>query len=223
MLGKKVALRRKELNISQAELAKAVGVSRMSVSKWEKSKAQIKGENLQPLAKALDCDVDWLLDNDQSSEHAATLQIGKQAADLAPDSAVVLDLYDIEVSAGHAELIAQSGRGDFITFNREYLNAWLGVNTRNVFLMPVRGDSMEPTLKNKSIIMINRTEEFIGDGVYAIRFHGKVMIRRLLFSKTGLTVTSDNRDYKEWEMTHDELNTEDFEIIGEVVWSAQKI
>ena len=43
------------------------------------------------------------------------------------------------------------------------------------------------------------------------------------FTKTGLTVVSDNTSYKEWELTRDELSTEDFEIIGEVVWSGQRM
>lgn len=67
MMNEKVSQRRKELGLSQADLARAVGVSRGSVNKWEKGDISIKGVNLGPLAKALKCDVNWLLTGQELS------------------------------------------------------------------------------------------------------------------------------------------------------------
>lgn len=139
------------------------------------------------------------------------------------DSYVKLDYYDIEVSAGHGALIIQEDQSDCITFSRKFIDNEIGVNVKNVFLMPVRGDSMAPTLKNQAIIMINRIEEFSGDGVYVFRFDSQLMVKRLQFTKTGLNVVSDNTTYEPWQLTREELTNEDFEIIGEVVWSGQRL
>jgi SOS-response transcriptional repressor LexA len=68
MISKKVSSRRKELGLSQADLARAVGVSRGSVNKWEKGDISIKSNNLPPLAKALKCDVNWLLNGQESPD-----------------------------------------------------------------------------------------------------------------------------------------------------------
>ena len=88
--------------------------------------------------------------------------------------------------------------------------------------MPVRGDSMTPTLKNQALIMVNRIEDFAGDGIYVFRFDGQLMVKRLQFTKSGLSVVSDNTTYEPWELTRNEMTTVDFEIIGEVVWSGQR-
>lgn len=53
--------RRKELGLTQADIAKAVGVSRVSVSLWEKGETTPKGIYIPLLAKILNCDVNWLL------------------------------------------------------------------------------------------------------------------------------------------------------------------
>jgi phage repressor protein C with HTH and peptisase S24 domain len=55
----------------------------------------------------------------------------------------------------------------------------------NIFLMPARGDSMLPTLKNQSIIIVNRTDQLIEDGVYVFRYDGQLRVKRLQLSKSG--------------------------------------
>lgn len=137
---------------------------------------------------------------------------------------VELDFYDVEVSAGHGALVIQEEKDNSIVFSREFIDKELGVNASNVFLMPVKGDSMIPTLKNKAMIMVNKIEEFSGDGIYVFRFDGQLMVKRLQFTKHGLNVVSDNAIiYPAWELTRTELKTEDFEIIGEVIWSGQRM
>ncbi len=228
MKSERVLARRKALKLTQADIAKAIGVSKVSVSQWEKGDTSPKGENLYALAKVLKCDASWLLTGQGSpmpatNEHVHDQHAKYSAADPSGEHLVALDFYDIEVSAGHGALVIQEEQSDCITFSRKFLEELIGVNTKNVFLMPVRGDSMHPTLKNQAIVMVNKITEFAGDGVYVFRYDGQLMVKRLQFSKTGLTVVSDNSSYKEWELTRDELSTEDFEIIGEVVWSGQKM
>lgn len=229
MKSQRIQTRRKELKLTQAEIAKSVGVSRVSVSQWETGDSFPKGENLYALAKVLKCDARWILHGKENADHirpqnAITERSSTYTtADRQEGELIALDFFDVEVSAGHGALVIQEEQSDCITFSRKFLDEMIGVNTKNVFLMPVRGDSMHPTLKNQAVVMVNKITEFAGDGVYVFRYDGQLMVKRLQFSKTGLTVVSDNNSYDKWELTRDELNTEDFEIIGEVVWSGQKM
>lgn len=223
-LGSRIRVLRKEKKLTQVNVSKAVGVSSVAVTQWEQDTNTPKGDNLLALAKVLDCDPGWLLygkgvptterkvDSSQSTEFSHP-----------NENQIALDFYDVEVSAGHGALVIKEDQSDCITFSRQFIDNVIGVNTKNVFMMPVRGDSMAPTLKNQALVMVNRIEEFSGDGVYVFRFDGQLMVKRLQFSKAGLTVVSDNTNYKEWELTRKELATEDFEIIGEVVWSGQRM
>ncbi|MDE1333610.1 S24 family peptidase [Vibrio aestuarianus] len=140
-----------------------------------------------------------------------------------PRGYVTLDIYEQAVSAGHGALVVSEEKSSDIVFSEAFIHNDIGVNPNNVFLMPVKGDSMYPTLKNGALVMVNRAEQFTGDGVYVFRFDGQLMVKRLQFSKHGLTVVSDNSTYKEWELSKTEISGNDFEIIGEVVWSGQRM
>ncbi|WFB47866.1 LexA family transcriptional regulator [Vibrio coralliilyticus] len=140
-----------------------------------------------------------------------------------PKGYVVIKLYDVEVSAGSGSLIENGDPSTSLLFSEKYIRKDLGYNPENVFLLSVRGDSMEPTLKNQSIIMVNRIEEFTSDGIYVFRFEDNLMVKRLQFLPERIEVVSDNPIYKTWEIMKKDLEHKDLQIIGEVVWSGQRI
>ncbi len=146
-----------------------------------------------------------------------------QKSNSTPSGFLALPFYDVEVSAGHGALVECEERSEDMVFSQRFVTDTLGVNANNIFLMPVRGDSMVPTLKNQSLIIVNRTDQLIEDGVYVFRYDGQLRVKRLQFSKNGITVVSDNPAYSPWELSKAELTTEDFEIIGEVIWSGQRM
>jgi transcriptional regulator with XRE-family HTH domain len=64
--GERLAQRRRELGLEQSDLAKASGVSRGSISHYEKGLYEPKLEVLVLLARKLSCSADWLLGSDSS-------------------------------------------------------------------------------------------------------------------------------------------------------------
>ncbi|MEZ9745337.1 S24 family peptidase [Vibrio splendidus] len=140
-----------------------------------------------------------------------------------PKGYVTLNFYDVEVSAGHGALVERYEESTEIVFSEKFISKSIGVNPNEVFLMPVRGDSMAPTLKNQALVMVHKVDEFSGDGVYVFRFDGQLMVKRLQFMPKIIKVVSDNPTYENWELLKDDLKNEDFQIIGEVVWSGQRM
>jgi len=187
------------------QLAVALGVTISDVVKW-------KCTNKIPVYILKQFD---LFTEDDNSEDLVS--------NTTPTNSLKLPFYDVEVSAGHGTLVPCEERSEDMVFSQRFVTDTLGVKANNIFLMPVRGDSMVPTLKNQSLIIVNRTDQLIEDGVYVFRYDGQLRVKRLQFSKIGITVVSDNPAYKTWELSKAELATEDFEIIGEVIWSGQKM
>lgn len=68
--GQRVRLRRRALELTQAELAKALGVSRAAVASWEKGAAKPDGERLPAIAEALKSDLDALFPRDGAPDLA---------------------------------------------------------------------------------------------------------------------------------------------------------
>lgn len=146
-----------------------------------------------------------------------------KSGSLTPKGYLDLKFYDIEVSAGHGALIEKEEESQAMVFSEKFIRQELGFNPNNIFLMPVRGDSMSPTLKNQSIVMVNRVDGFSTDGIYVFRFDGRLMVKRLQFLPNGIKVVSDNPSYEPWELSKEDVHRADFEIIGEVVWSGQRM
>ncbi|MBK0032718.1 helix-turn-helix domain-containing protein [Erwinia sp. S43] len=57
----RIRQRRTQLELTQLQLAKQLGVSRVSVTKWENGSVKPAGENLHQLALALSCSPEWIL------------------------------------------------------------------------------------------------------------------------------------------------------------------
>ncbi|NOH21443.1 LexA family transcriptional regulator [Vibrio cyclitrophicus] len=140
-----------------------------------------------------------------------------------PRGYVSIKLYEVEASAGSGSLVENEDPSTALLFSEKYLRKDLGYKPENVFLLSVRGDSMAPTLKNQSLVMVNRIDDFASDGIYVFRFEGALLVKRLQFLPEGIEVLSDNPTYKTWEISKKDLGHKDFQIIGEVVWSGQRM
>lgn len=183
---------------TNAELAKVLEISPKTIYTWRER---------QNIPEKI------FLKARQLSQKATTLPMGY----------LELKFFDIEVSAGHGALVEKEEESTAMVFSEKFLRQDLGYNPANVFLMPVRGDSMSPTLKNQSIVMVNRVDGFSTDGIYVFRYDGRLMVKRLQFLPNGIKVVSDNTAYEPWELGKEEIKSADFEIIGEVVWSGQRM
>lgn len=49
------------------------------------------------------------------------------------------------------------------------------------------------------------------------------MVKRIQFLPQGIKVVSDNAAYEPWELSKRDTQSADFEIIGDVVWSGQRM
>ena len=59
-----IASRRKQLGLSQNDLARQLGVDQTAVHTWERGKAMPNAKRLPAIAKILKCSVDELLQDD---------------------------------------------------------------------------------------------------------------------------------------------------------------
>lgn len=62
-MNQRIKLRRKNMRLTQSELAKRINVSPQVVSNWERNYTTPSSEDIKQLAEALDCTADFLLGN----------------------------------------------------------------------------------------------------------------------------------------------------------------
>ena len=73
-----IASRRKQLGLSQNDLAKLLGVDQTAVHSWERGKAMPAAKRLPAIAKVLNCSVDELLQDDAEDDQKDTPSISTE-------------------------------------------------------------------------------------------------------------------------------------------------
>lgn len=178
----------------RAELANILGVSSASIQNWR---------NRNKIPEHI------LLKAQQLSE---MVKVSNQ-------NFIELPFYDVV----KGEISKLENKEQPITFSWMFVNHTLNVNESDIFQMTISDDSMAPTLKNKSIIVVNRMKTIVEDGVYVFSCNGLVRVKRLQIFNSGITVISDNPAYPAWEVSEAEWKMGNMKIIGKVICSVQAV
>ncbi|EAA9320522.1 helix-turn-helix domain-containing protein [Salmonella enterica] len=113
-IGERIRYRRKESKMTQKALAKALGLSDVSVSQWERDDSEPTGKNLFALCKVLQCSPTWVLYGDDEQKPEPPLFV---APALDERQKELLDLFNaLPDSEQNAQL--ESMRARVENFNR---------------------------------------------------------------------------------------------------------
>lgn len=153
----RIAARRRAQKMSQDELARRIGITRVSISKWESGLNQPKGRYLNDLAAALGVTVDWLLTGEGNApESSGEPQIpgyhNVEPAVILPGKRIPVLSY---VQAGNwREMCEQASNFDG---NVEFVAASSEIGPYG-FGLWLRGDSMMPLFKEGDLIIVDPDE-----------------------------------------------------------------
>lgn len=125
--------------------------------------------------------------------------------------------YDVQASAGPGAINSDIVPSTTIAFRQEWLSR-RGAMQEKLAAIRVRGDSMEPTLKNGDLIVVDQDRTNPADGIFVIGFEDEIQVKRLQrLSPTRLVIASDNPLAGSTEIDlRDE--TQRPRIIGRVIW-----
>ncbi|MBO0211517.1 S24 family peptidase [Vibrio sp. Vb0877] len=138
---------------------------------------------------------------------------------------IQLPFYEVHASAGRGLAPIDEEASPYSIELHPQLLLDLGVSARNLFIMPIKGDSMEPTLFDGDIVIVRRELEFprVLEGIYVIRIDNQVFIKRIQYNKFEgyMQVDSDNTFYRSFTIEGDDLNS--VSIIGEAMLTLGRI
>jgi phage repressor protein C with HTH and peptisase S24 domain len=97
--------------------------------------------------------------------------------------------------------------------------AYLSRYGRDVAALQVRGDSMEPTLKDGDLVVCD-THGWQGDGIYVIQMDGEGFVKRLTRRPGRLVIISDNSVYHPYE---ESLESQALRVVGRVRCAVRKM
>lgn len=203
-----------EKGLSQAELARMIGVKQPSIFKILSGQT-LNPKNILEIATALNVDPHWLKTGEGDPD--PSYRIVEVSEPQKPDT-VRIDILDVEASAGNGAYLSPTEQGllsqefDLTFFRQQFGRA----DAKHLKLITVKGDSMAPTLESGDLLYVDISENyFAADGLYVFTFDGQTFIKRLQKVGKEMLVISDNPTYKEWTFTQDD----DVFIHGRVIFS----
>jgi phage repressor protein C with HTH and peptisase S24 domain len=215
----RIKSRRATLGLSQQELADQAGVSQQLIGKLETGAAESTAKLIQ-IAKALECDPEWLQTGKKPKQIKAYSIRAVDGHDGVDDGKeVMIPVVDVELGAGDGVALEFVETKYRLPYQIEWLRS-IGIkDPEHVRLMAVRGQSMEPVIYDSDKILIHlKDTRIISDAVFAIMLDGEPRIKRLFKAGDAIRIVSDNQDKVKYpdELVSSE-NAERLVIIGRAV------
>lgn len=197
-----------ERDISQTQLAKAIGVTPQAVQQWCAGKTAPRGNSLARLA-------------DYLKLSPAVIQYGP-LADATSTKPTVVETEDGYVCIPQFDVSGSCGTGfdntclairaiiGLVKVTVQWLNAKCpGINWRRLEVITANGNSMAPTVNDLDFVFVDRSYSDVrGDGIYVMTYCNDTYIKRVQRQPSGgLLLISDNPAYPPISIGADELDT----------------
>ena len=238
ILGNSIKEVRKSKKLTQKKLAELTGFKQNTISNHENGNRQLDEKDIRIYAQALEVSPQYLFDLAKPSSieiTPTTSQIQSIYDKLEPPgqrkvityaeklrdeqekrrkakknevSEKVVQLYGYD----YYDHAASAGTGQYLNDVRvERIE--LPVDVDADFVIPIKGDSMEPDYHDGDLVFI-QTSVDLNDGVIGVfNYNGEAYIKQLVIDTEQAYLHSLNPDYKDMPITPET----DFRIIGEVV------
>ena len=215
----KLKARRKELKLTQKEIAEELGISFQAYSAWERGIKEPSKEKVTQLEKILKVAKGYFTQieivrlynslskhgKDKVVLYARNLAQEEQTQKVAtmPERLYEYRVYE-RMSAGIGASVYDDQNFDTVYFNEELAHD---------FASWVSGDSMEPKYQNGSVALIRETGFDYDGAVYAVVCNNQTYIKRVYREEDGLRLVSINPKYKDIFISYEE----DPRIVGIIV------
>lgn len=240
ILGNSIKELRKSKKLTQKNLAELTGFKQNTISNHENGNRQLDETDIRVYAEALGVSPQYLFDRAKPSSIEVTPtpttspiqsiydelepprqrkvityaeklrdeQEKRRKAKINEVSEKVIQLYGYD----YYDHAASAGTGQYLNDVRvERIE--LPVDVDADFVIPIKGDSMEPDYHDGDLVFI-QTSVDLNDGVIGVfNYNGEAYIKQLVIDTEQSYLHSLNPDYKDMPITPDI----DFRIIGEVV------
>lgn len=216
-IGQRVSLQRKMRGWSQRDLAdkisKLVGkkVHQPSIAQLENDEVD-NPHFLSALAEALEVSRDYL--------EKGTPPEKKRHSEILSSACIRIPEYDIDAGAGNGVIFSESNIIEEIEIPLQLLREVNISNKKKLAFISVRGDSMEPTLKDGQKVLIDYGQNSVTHPAVYMLWDGTGIVIKRVQSLPGekLLISSDNQNYRTYEVQADQI-----EIKGRALWALQKL
>ena len=215
----KLKARRKELKMTQKDIADRLDISYQGYSAWERGVKKPSKEKVKQLEQILNAPKGYFTEleivrlyntlsdegKDQALGYVRNLVQKEQCKNVVSMSEKLYEYHVYEkMSAGIGSSVYNDQNYDTVYFDEELAHD---------FASWVSGDSMEPKYQNGSVALIRETGFDYDGAVYAVVWNSQTFIKKVYREENCLRLVSINKDYKDIRIPYDENPR----IVGKIV------
>jgi len=219
----RVEERRQALGLSMAEFARRIGESPQAVFHWKTRGVPYAKED--KVAEVLGCSREWLRAEEAMgslSDEMNSLRpilAWETEEELPRARYVLIPRFSVVLGAGPGKLHWEADTEHPLAF----LSDWVRdqrMNPKHLVTFTVEGDSMVPTLRDGSVLLVDLSQtQVISGRIYALRYGDELRVKRLFRRHDGaLIIRSDNAELFPEEVVSP-ADLEQVKVLGRVVWA----
>ena len=217
----KLKARRKELKMTQKDIADRIGISYQAYSAWERGVKKPSKEKVKQLEQILDVPIGYFteleivrlyntLSDEEKGQALNYVRKLVQKEQCKNVISIAEKLYEY-----HVYEKMSAGIGSSVYNDQNYDTVYFDEELAHDFASWISGDSMEPKYQNGSVALIRETGFDYDGAVYAVVCNNQTYIKRVYQEEQGLRLVSINPKYRDIFLSYDE----DPRIVGIIVGS----
>jgi phage repressor protein C with HTH and peptisase S24 domain len=179
---------------------------------------ELKLSNAISLARVTNVRLEWLATGEGPMQGEEAGEVTTISAAATPPGHVLLPLLEARAAAGNHGGLRSDHLVDFIAFSESFLKQTLRRTPKNLALLTASGDSMDPTIRDGDLLLVDTSARRIeGSLIYVLAIGGALLVKRIDLRRDGSVVLkSDNPKYAAEEVPAVETPT--LEVLGQVIW-----
>jgi len=214
----KLKARRKELKMTQKDIADQLGISYQAYSAWERGVKEPSKEKVNRLEQILRVPKGYFTEIEIARlynvlSNKGQNQVLEYTRRLVQEESRKIVTVSENLYEYHVYEKMSAGIGASVYDNRNYDTVYFNEELAHDFASWVSGDSMEPKYHNDSVALIRETGFDYDGAVYAVVWNSQTFIKKVYREEEGLRLVSINKDYKDIYIPYDENPR----IVGKIV------
>lgn len=226
-LGRRIYLVRRRARLSREPFAKRIGISAMSLRRYESGDRTPDADTVNAIGEAFDVSVQWLMTGagippsdlpaDEDEDRSSPPEVSANARRLAMrgSDVVWIPMYSAQPRAG-VGASDHEWLEDALPMRADDIRS-LDVDATKLAVVTVQGDSMQPTLRAGDTVLVDtRTDQPNRDGIHVLRLGDALMVKRIQWQPDGsVRIVSDNEAYEPIVVSGEKI--EGLNIVGRVL------
>ncbi len=200
---------------SEAALANTLGISHQAIYN-AKTKQKVPHSWIMEVAKRFGASIDWIyFGKDAPRTDQNVIFTSKD------DDIMMIPMVEARLSAGSGSLEVDGESERSYAFRMSFLLR--KGNPKEMVLMRVAGDSMEPEIMDHDVVLIDQSKKNIIPGrIFAVGFEEAIYLKRIDMLPGKIILKSSNLNYPSVELDIRGDMHDMFRVIGQVLWSGRE-